>query len=74
MKLIELRNQGIFLERIARQGIQNTPQGHVNFIPLPGFNKAHLVEGLGIGCHRIQRLGLGALPRFSEPALSVGYI
>ena len=44
-KLIELLNQGIFLERITRQGIQNTPQGHVNFIPLLGFDKAHLVEG-----------------------------
>ena len=63
--MIKLLNQSIFLERIARQGIQDTPQGHVDFIPFLGFDKAHLVEGLGIGCHRIQRLGLGVLARFS---------
>jgi len=38
-----------FLERAIRQGIQDTPQGHVDFIPFLGFDEAHLVEGLGVG-------------------------
>ncbi|CAN4072843.1 ClpX-type ZB domain-containing protein, partial [Dysosmobacter welbionis] len=64
-QLLKLLNQGIFLECVIRQCVQNPPQGHVNFIPLLGFDKAHLVEGLGVCCNRIQRLGLGVLARLS---------
>ena len=49
----------------SHRTIQNIPQGHVDFIPFLGFDKAHLVESLGVGCHRIHRLGLGVLARFS---------
>ena len=61
------------MERFARQSIQNIPQGHVDFIPFLGFDKAHLVEGLGVGSHRIQCLGLGIIARFSgtEPRLRI---
>ena len=68
----KLLQQGIFLECIAWQGIQDTPQSHVDFIPFLSFDKAHLVEGLGIGCHRIQCLGLGVLARFSGQLHQLG--
>ena len=60
------------MDRTVRECIQDTPQGHVNFIPFLGFDKAHLVEGLGIVCHRIQRLGLGVLARFSGQLHQLG--
>ena len=70
--MIKVFNEGIFLEHIARQGIKDTPQGHVNFIPLLGFDKAHLVEDLGLGCHRLKCLGLGVLARLSGQLHQLG--